>query len=190
MKFPAMTAAALAALPAPLAAQQGEGLVSVDLGLLILTIVVFLLVLGILGKFAWGPILGALDEREQSIRSSIEDARDMRAEAEELREKHRKELAEARKESQEILAEGRKAAERIRSEMEASARKEADRILERARIEIGRQRDLALDQIRQESVEIALAAAGRLLDERLTEERDRQLVEGYLKEIRADQVEV
>ncbi|TVP79032.1 MAG: ATP synthase F0 subunit B [Gemmatimonadales bacterium] len=189
MRIPALTAVALAALPAQVAAQEGADLVNVDLGLLVLTIVVFLLVLVVLGKFAWGPMLGALEAREDGIRSSIDEAKAMRAEAEELREEHRKELADARRQSQEILAEGRAAAERIRGEMEEKARHEADRILERARIEIGRERDAALEEIRRESVELALAAASRLLDERLTADRDRQLVEGYLKDIRAEQVE-
>ena len=180
--------ALLAAAPAPLLAAQesgGGGLFSVEPGLAVWTIVVFLLVLGILKKFAWGPILGALDAREQGIRNSIDEARNMRAESEKLLEEHRKQLEEARREAQEIVAEGRSNAERLGREIQDKARQEGERIVERARAEIERERDAALAQIREESVELALAAASRLLRERLDEERDRTLVKGFLSELEA-----
>lgn len=172
----------LLALPLPLQAAQegGAGLFAVDPGLFVWTIVVFLVVLVVLGKFAWGPILGALDAREKGIRGSIDDAQAMRAEAQSLLEEHRRQLAEARRESQQIVAEGRQAAERLGQEIQDKARVEGERIVERARQEIVRERDLALAQIREESVDLALAAAAHLLKERLDADRDRELVRGYL----------
>lgn len=170
--------------PVPLAAQDGGGgLFAVDPGLGIWTIVVFLVVLFVLSKYAWGPILGALDAREQGIRSSIDGATAMRAEAQQLLDEHRRQLADARRESQDIVAEGRAAAERLSREIQDKARAEGDRIVERARAEIERERDQALAQIREEAVELALSAASRLLRERLTEDRDRELVRGFLAEL-------
>ena len=188
MKIPAMTAMAALLTPLPLVA-QGGGLVSVDLGIVILTIVVFGLVLWVLGKFAWKPILDALDARESGVRNSIESAASMREEAQKLLEEHRTQLAAARKESQQIVADGRAAAERIRKDLEEKARAEGDRILERARQEIERERDRAMEAVREEAVDLALAAASSLLNEKLTDERDRQLVAGYLKDIGSEQVE-
>jgi F-type H+-transporting ATPase subunit b len=182
MKIPAIAGMMLLMAPAPLVA-QGADLVSVDLGMLLSTIAVFLLVLFILGKYAWGPIMGAVEAREKGIRTSIEEAAKMREEAQAALEEHRKQLAAARKESQEIVAEGRSAAERIRREVEEKAREESERILQRARLEIERERDLALEQVRTEAVDLALAAASRILSEKLTDERDRQMVEGYLAEL-------
>jgi F-type H+-transporting ATPase subunit b len=191
MKIPAVAALGLALIPASLLAADdaGGGLFSVDPGLSIWTIATFLVVLFVLGKWAWGPILGALDAREQGIRSSIEDAARMRQEAQDALEENRRQLADARRQAQELVAEGREAANRLRRELEEKAREEGDRILERARMEIQRERDLAVEEIRSEAVELALAAASRLLDEKLTEERDRALVKSYLQEIEAPRAE-
>jgi F-type H+-transporting ATPase subunit b len=191
MKIPAVAASGLALIPTSLLAADdaGGGLFSVDPGLSIWTIATFLVVLFVLGKWAWGPILGALDAREQGIRGSIEDAAQMRQEAQEALEENRRQLADARRQAQELVAEGREAANRLRRELEEKAREEGDRILERARMEIQRERDLAVEEIRTEAVELALAAASRLLDEKLTEERDRALVRSYLQEIEAPRAE-
>ncbi len=190
MKIPAFTAMAALLTPLPVLAQGGGGgLVSVDLGIVILTIAVFGLVLWVLGKYAWKPILSALDAREAGVRNSIEQAAAMREEAQALLEEHRTQLAAARKESQQIVADGRAAAERIRNELEEKARAEGDRILDRARLEIERERDRALETVREEAVDLALAAASSILGEKLTDERDRQLVAGYLKELRPDRAE-
>jgi len=178
--------ALLAATPASLLAADeagGGGLFAVDPGLALWTIVVFLLVLYILGKFAWGPILGALDAREQGIRTSIDQAAQMRVEAQAALEEHRKQLADSRRQAQEIVAEGRAAADRLSREIQDKARQEGERIVERARLEIERERDAALVTIREEAVDLALAAASRLLQERLTDERDRQLVKGFLSDM-------
>ncbi len=185
-------AALLAVSPATLLAADengGGGLFSVDPGLSIWTIAVFLLVLWVLRRFAWGPILGALDAREAGIRGSIDDATAMRAEAAALLEEHRKQLADARRQAQEIVAEGRSAAERLGREIQDKARQEGDRIVERARAEIEREKDAALAEIRAESVELALAAASRLLRERLTDDKDRALVRGFLAEIESPAAE-
>lgn len=181
---------ALMAAPAPILAQEGGGgLFAVNPGLSIWTIVVFLLVLFVLGKWAWGPILGAVEAREEGIRDSITQAKQLQEEAHQLLEQHRRELAEARRHAQEIVAEGREAGERVRREIEERAREESERMLERARTEIGRERDRALEAIRSESVDLALAVARRILEDRLDTQVDRELVERYLNEVRTPSAE-
>jgi F-type H+-transporting ATPase subunit b len=190
MKNPAVAALALTFVPTSLLAQEGGGgLFSVDPGLSIWTIVTFLVVLFVLGKWAWGPILGALDAREEGIRDAIDQAARMRQEAADALVEHRKQLADARRQAQEIVTQGRDAADRLRRDIEEKARQESERILERTRQEIRRERDLAVEQIRGEAVELALAAASRILDERLTEEKDRALVRAYLERIGPPRVE-
>jgi F-type H+-transporting ATPase subunit b len=176
---PTFALAVLSLAPEPVSAAQ-ENLFSVDLGLSILTIVVFLIVLGVLGKFAWGPIMAGLEARESGIQGSIDEAAKMRAEAQLLLEEHRKQIAASRREAQEIVAAGREAGEKVRQEIESKAREESDRMLDRARKEIERERDQAIESLRKESVELALSAASRLLQEKLDTEADRRLVEGYL----------
>jgi F-type H+-transporting ATPase subunit b len=178
------------ALPAIVTAQEAEHgevawdlLFAPDVGLAIWTLLTFLTLLFILGKYAWGPLLGALDSREKGIQDNIDEARRQRDEAEELLGRYREQLAEGRRQAQALMAESREAAEQLRRELEERAREESREILANARREIERERDAAVEAVRRESVEVALAAASRLLGERLDEERDRQLVTGYIDEL-------
>ena len=171
-----------------LAAAGGEGttpLFTVNLGTTVWTTIVFLVLLGILWKFAWGPILSAVEAREERIQSAIDEAVARNAEAERLLQEHREQLADARRQANELIAEGKAAGERLRREIEEKAREEGQTLIQRARVEIERERDAALDSLRQESVELALAAASRLLRENLDSEKDRQMVERYLAELTA-----
>lgn len=161
-------------------AEGGASLFSVDLGLTLWTIVIFLGLMAILWKFAWGPILGAVNAREEAIRRDLEKAASEREEAERLLQEHKRQLAEARKEAQQILAESREAGDKLGKQMEEKAREEGQRLLEAARREIERERDAALDTLRKEAVELAMAAASKLLEERLDQPRDRELVTDYL----------
>lgn len=179
-------AAGLVLLPGRLHAAEGEpGLFSLNLGLSLWTIVVFVVVLFVLGKYAWGPILGAIDAREKGIQDSVEEAGRLRDEARALLEEHQRQLADSRRQSQQILAEARDAGEQLRRQMEEKARAEGEALVERARREIEREKQAALDELRQESVDLALAAAGRLLQRKLDAEADRALVQGFLDELEA-----
>lgn len=172
-----------------LAAGGGEGttpLFTVNLGTSVWTAFVFLLLLAILWKFAWGPILSAVESREKGIQSAIDEAVARNAEAERLLQEHRDQLADARRQANELIAEGKAAGERLRREIEEKAREEGQILIQRARAEIERERDQALDALRRESVELALAAASHLLREKLDGQNDREMVERYLAELVAE----
>lgn len=183
MRTSALICSSLLLLPGVALAQEegGGGLFAVDFGLSVWTIVVFLVVLFVLGKYAWGPILRALESRETGIREAIEEAGKQRDEAAALLDEHKEQLADARRQAQELIAEGRDAGQRVREEIEAKAREESDRMLERARSEIEREREQAIEALRRESVDLALAAASTVLRRELDESSDRALVEDYLK---------
>jgi F-type H+-transporting ATPase subunit b len=175
------------ALPASLSAQGGGegggGLFDINAGLSAWTLAVFVALIVVLGKFAWGPILEAVESREKGIQSALDEAAKRNEEAARLLAEHREQLADARRQASELIAEGRTAAERVRKEIEEKARVEAQGIIERARTEIERERDAALEMLRKESVDLALAAASRLLQENLDQPKDRALVERYLGEL-------
>jgi len=184
----------LATSPLALLAQEhgAEGaaepsLFDINTGLSVWTLVVFAGLLYLLGKFAWGPILAAVDAREKGIQSALDQAAARHAEAEKLLDEHRRQLADARRQAGEILAEGRTAGDRVRKEIEEKARAEALTIVERAKQDIERERDAALEALRRESVDLALAAASRLMHENLDQAKDRQLVERFLDEVADDQ---
>lgn len=160
--------------------EGGGGLYDINTGLSFWTLVVFGVLVFILGKFAWGPILGALEARETNIQSALDEAAARNDEAAKLLAQHREQLADARRQASELIAEGKAAGERVRKEIEEKARAEGQAIVERARAEIERERDAALEMLRRESVELALSAASRLMQERLDSDKDRQLVERYL----------
>ena len=160
-----------------------DTLFAVDSGLAVWTLLTFLTLLLVLGRYAWKPMLAALDAREKGIQGAIDEARGQREEAEKLLAQHREQLAEGRRQAQAMLAESREAADQLRKELEAKAREESRAILANARREIERERDAAVDAVRREAVEVAIAAASRLLDERLDSERDRQLVTDYIDDL-------
>ncbi|MGD2070561.1 MAG: F0F1 ATP synthase subunit B [Gemmatimonadota bacterium] len=161
----------------------GANLFGVNLGLSFWTVVVFLILLFLLSRFAWGPILSAVEAREDRIQNALDESARRQAEAQELLEEHRQQLADARRQAQEIIGEGKAAGERVRRDIEAKAREEGQRLLDRARREIEREKEKALGELRRESVELALAAAARLMREKMDASRDRQLVLGYLDDL-------
>ncbi|MCY4573669.1 MAG: F0F1 ATP synthase subunit B [Gemmatimonadetes bacterium] len=160
-----------------------DSLFSVNLGLAFWTLLTFLTLLFILGKYAWGPLLGALDKREKGIQGNIDDAKRQRDEAEALLAEYREQLAEGRRQAQAMVAEGREAADALRKELEAKAREETQVMLANARREITREREAAVEAVRRESVDVALAVASRLLSERLDSQRDRQLAMDYIDDL-------
>ena len=165
------------------ALQEGpawDTLFAVDPGLAVWNVLTFLTLLAILARFAWKPLMGALDAREKAIQDAIDEARGQREEAEKLLAQHREQLAEGRRQAQALVAESREAADQLRKELEAKAREESQVILANARREIQRERDAAIEVVRRESVEVAMAAASKLVAERLDGERDRKLVKDYI----------
>lgn len=177
--------------PSALAAAEegGGGLFSLNVGLGLWTIVVFGVVLFVLSRYAWSPILAAVDARERNIQSSVEEAARLRAEAQALLEEHQRQLADSRRQSQQIVAEAREAGEQVRREIEEKARAEGDAMIERARRDITREKQAAMDELRRESVELALAAASRLVQQKLDPEADRKIIEGFLGEIQGRRAE-
>ncbi len=181
-----ITGTALLASPAMLMAAEGGsgGVFSVNPGLSIWTTVIFLLLLGALWKFAWAPLLGAVEAREERIQSALDTSRERHEEAEKLLAEHKAQLGDARRQSGEILAEARTAADRLRKELEEKAREEAQGIVAAARREIEREKDQALAQLREESVDLALSAAAKLLGERVDAARDRDLIVSFLDSVK------
>ena len=184
--FPVAAAtAALHAVPSSLLAQEGPGLFDINTGLSLWALIVFGILLALLGKFAWGPILKALEARERNIQTSIDDAARLREEATDALDQHRRQLREARHEAQRIIAGAKDAATLLGSELEAKAREESAAIVQRARREIEVERDAVLEAIRKETVGLALAAASRLVQRRLDAPEDRELVNDYLSSLSA-----
>ena len=168
------------------AAEGGGSLYDINTGLSAWTLGIFAILVFVLGKYAWKPILEAVEAREKSIKAALDEAAARNAESARLLDEHRAQIADARRQAAELIAEGRQAGENIRSSIEEKARTEGKEIVERARQEIVRERDAAIDALRKESVDLALAAAGKLMGQNLDQAKDRQLVERYLGDLGKD----
>ena len=155
-------------------------LLNIEPGLIIWTIITFIVLLVVLRKVAWGPILTTLEQREQTIRNSLAEAQRARQEAEQLLVQHQQMLADANREVLRLLEQGREEAERLRVSMTEQAREEAQRLTEAARRDIVRERQLAMQELKNTAADLALAAAGRLLHAAMTSEDHRRLVTEFL----------
>lgn len=173
------------ALQAKQAAEQTPNVFNLNLGTSFWTVVIFLILLVVLAKYAYPPILGYANAREKRIQHSLDEAREAREAAAQLLEEHRRQLAEGRQQAQQIVAEAKHAGERVRQQMLEDARREQEALLERARNDITREREKALDTLRREAVDLSLAAASRLVKRRLSADEDRRLVAGFLDQIAA-----
>jgi F-type H+-transporting ATPase subunit b len=162
-------------------AAEGEpNVFNLVMGVSFWTVIIFLILLGVLMKYAFPPILGYAEARERRIQESLDAAKRQRAEAEALLAEQRQAMAAARQEAQQLIAESRAAAERARQDLLRKARAEQEEIVARAKQDIERERERALESVRTEAVELAMAAASRLIEQRLDAEADRRLVAGFL----------
>jgi F-type H+-transporting ATPase subunit b len=157
-----------------------RGPLSVEPGLMIWTVVVFVALLLVLRKFAWPALLSAVEAREKALEEMIAEAERNRAEAARLLEQHQKLIAEGRASAHALLAEARSAAEKERALAMEKTRQEQEELLERARRDIGAERDRAVAELRREAVDLSLAAASKLIGEELDSEKDRRIVQEYL----------
>src|SRR6266567_4178897 len=145
-------------------------------GLMIWTIVFFLIVFFVLRKYAFGAIQKLIDERREQIRRSIEEADHARDEARKLLEEHRELMHLARSEAEEIIAEARKTRESMELRMREETEQERQRRLEETRKEIAAETARALEQIRTEVADLTLEAASRVVGRTLDSERDSELI--------------
>ncbi|HEX5727098.1 MAG TPA: F0F1 ATP synthase subunit B [Longimicrobiaceae bacterium] len=179
--------ALLAGTAAPLLAQHAEeepgGLLAVNPGLTIWTIIVFLVVLAVLSRFAFPKILGAVEAREKHIEQLTAAAEQDRAEAAALAEENRRLLEETRAKIQEAVNGGRASAERLVAEGQERARAEYQQIMERARADVATERQQVLDGVRRDAVDVAIRAAEKLVRHTLDSEDNRRLVREYLAQV-------
>jgi F-type H+-transporting ATPase subunit b len=179
--------AALVGTASPLLAQHGGeeqgGLLSLNPGLSVWTMVIFLLVLAILYRAAFPKILGAVEAREAHLRGLTEGAERDRAEAAALVEEHRKLVEDTRGQVQKALGEATATAEARRGEILEQAQRERDEMLARARADVLAERATMLEQVRRDSVDVAIRAAERLVRKNLDVDDNRRLVQDYLAQL-------
>ncbi len=161
------------------------GIVTPELGLIFWQLVIFLLVLFLLAKFAWKPILTALRDREDSIDQALRMAEQAKLEMQSLKAGNEKLLADARRERDEMLKEGQNIANQIVEKAKTDATEEANRIAVQAREAIQQEKNQALAEVRNTAAQLSVDIAERLLRRELADPAaQQQLVTEYLKDVK------
>ncbi|OQX83158.1 ATP synthase F0 subunit B [candidate division KSB1 bacterium 4484_87] len=158
-------------------------LLNPNTGTIFWTVLTFILLLLMLKKFAWKPILDALDERENKIKSAIYQAEQDRKQAEKYLQEQKALIEKAKKESAQIIADSRDAAENMKKEIVDQAREEAGRLIEQARQEIDLSKETAISEIKKYAVDLSILAAQKVVGETLDTHRQKSLIEQYINEL-------
>ncbi|TDI13320.1 MAG: ATP synthase F0 subunit B [Acidobacteria bacterium] len=158
-------------------------LVQPDPGLFLWTILTFLVLLVLLAKFAWKPLLALLDRREEMIRQSLDDADKAKQELQRLQQESKEILSKARVEAQSILAKSRSQAEKLKGELRQEAKVQADSILRDAEKQIQVETKKAIAVIKNEVVDLSLLVASKLIKRNLSKEDNQSLIEESLKQV-------
>jgi F-type H+-transporting ATPase subunit b len=159
------------------------GLMSIQLNLMFWTLIIFVILWFLLQKFAFPAILGMVEKREQALEEAIQSAKRDREEAARILAEHRSQLEGARGESQRLIADARAVAEKMRAELLEKTRQDQQDMIERARRDIGAERDKAIVELRREAVDLAIAGASKVVEENLDNEKNRKLVESFLSSL-------
>jgi F-type H+-transporting ATPase subunit b len=163
--------------------EGGSFLVSPGLGLMIWTLVLFLVTMGVLARFAFPRIGEALEKRANAIRESIDAAERTRAEADELLKEYRKRLREAREQADDIVARSRKAAEAAVAEATAQGKEKREELVAAARRDIEIETRRSLERIRREVADLTVLATEKVTRKSLTPEDHKRLIEEALAEV-------
>ena len=180
-----LVAAFVLLAPTAHAAEEGGGggaLLNVDIWTVVTSLVVFVLLLFVLSKTAWNPILQGLQRREAAIKKALDDAQEAHTKAKELIAEYEGRIQNAREEAQDIFDEARRDAQDIRANIETEARKRADETIERARREIDQLTAKAWDGLVNNAANIATEAASRIIRKDLTDEGHAGLVSEVVSE--------
>ncbi len=182
-----MTIFTLVLAPSAVVAQEGgsTNLLSPAGGLMFWTLLVFLVLMFVLSRFAFKPLLAAVQAREESLQRALDQARKDREEAAKVLEEHQRQLDAARGEAQRFIAEGRATAEKMKAEMLEATRAQQQELLERAKRDIETEKTRAIAELRREAVDLAIAGASKVIEKDLDSGANRKLVESFLSSIPA-----
>ncbi|MDZ7632467.1 MAG: F0F1 ATP synthase subunit B [Gemmatimonadaceae bacterium] len=149
-------------------------------GLMFWTLIIFVFLLVVLSKYAYKPMLAAVEAREAALEKAIGDAKRDREEAAKLLAEQQKQLAETRADVQKVMADGRAATEALRAEMLEKVKLEGADMLDRTRREMQAEKEKAVAELRREAVDLAISGASKVIGRNLDSATDRSLVESYL----------
>jgi F-type H+-transporting ATPase subunit b len=165
------------------ASNAGNALITPHIGLMFWTLVTFLVLLYVLSKFAWGPIIRAMNAREEGIKTDLDNARKEREDAQRLLQEHRALLDQARRERADAVEAGRRDAERLKSEILEEARRQREQLMAQADTQIAAGLRHAKSELKGAAADLAIQVAGKLMGKNLDDATQRRLVDDYLADL-------
>ena len=163
-------------------ATAAEGGGRINTGDIFFQLIVFIILLALLKKFAWGPLMGIMKQREEHIGNEISAAENSRLEAQKILQEQRDLLKEARNDAQSLIESAKKQGDIQRDEIIAIARTEAERLKEAAKLEIEQQKEKAVTAIREQVASLSVLIASKVIEKELTAADQDQLINEYIKE--------
>ncbi|WP_394238581.1 F0F1 ATP synthase subunit B [Niallia oryzisoli] len=152
-------------------------------GDIIFQLVMFIILMALLKKFAWGPLMGIMKQREDHIAGEISAAEQSRVESKKLLEEQRALLKQARTEAQELVESAKKQGDVQREEIITAARAEAIRLKENAKLEINQQKEQAVAAIREQVASLSVLIASKVIEKQLNEKDQEKLINEYIQQI-------
>jgi F-type H+-transporting ATPase subunit b len=162
-----------------------DKLLNPDTGLLIWTIVTFLCLVFLLKKMAWGPLLRAIEERENHMKREREGAEKARAEAEKIQKDLEAQMQNLQAKSREMMAQAQKESEALRSQLKASAEADSEKIRQKTMQELGEEKERLVRDLRKEVAGLSVIAAERLMRKSVDENVQKTVLEGFFKDLEA-----
>jgi F-type H+-transporting ATPase subunit b len=161
---------------------EGFASLGINLPLLLAQLINVAILFGLLYLVAYKPIMRMLDERSKKIKDSMEQTEHIKKQAEQAEEEAKKRIDAAAKEGQEAIARAVKTGDEVKKEAQQKAKEEAEALIGRARSEIQRERDEAIDELRKEFADITIMAAGKVIDRTLDKKAHREIIKKVLDE--------
>ncbi len=158
-------------------------MLDINPGLIIWTMITFALLVVVLGKFAWKPILQALQAREHEIADALKKAEEAKKDAERMMQENKIAMDKASNETARLIAEGRAMAEQLKNDIVAKANESAKKMLDQAKEEISREKDAAMTALRSEVAELSISVAEKILDESLDGAKQKKMVDKVLQQL-------
>ena len=164
-------------------ADEKPALLSVNPGLIIWQLLIFVILLFILKKVAWKPLLASLHSREQNIKDTIDQAEKLQKDASELIELNKKNLADANIQSMKIINDSKEMAMKMREELMVKAQEDSRKLIEQAKSEIQQEKETAMSDLRNEVSDLAIKSAEKILKENLDENKQKKIVDDFISQI-------
>ena len=164
-------------------ASSGSALIQPQIGTILWTAITFVILMILLGRYAWKPLLAAVDAREKGIRDKLETARQQRDESQKILDEHKALLNQARRERAEAVEAGRRDAERVKGEILEEARRQREQLVAQTETQLAASLRQARAELKGEVANLAIQAAGKLLAKNLDDPTQRRLVEDYIADL-------